>query len=66
MITGISQALDFSDSYDAHLLQCGGDMNIYLRMVCDTICVTVPKAIVHCMVSLYTAVCICVCCAGVT
>ena len=32
------------------LEQFGGDMSVYARMVCDTICITVPKAIVHCMV----------------
>ena len=32
------------------LEQFGGDMSVYTRMVCDTICITVPKSIVHCMV----------------
>jgi dynamin GTPase len=34
------------------LEQFGTDMSVYTRMVCDTVCITVPKAIVHCMVSL--------------
>jgi hypothetical protein len=25
-------------------------MNIYTRMICDTVVTTVPKSIVHCMV----------------
>jgi dynamin GTPase len=36
--------------YDALMEQFGSDMSIYTRMVCDTVCTTVPKAIVHCMV----------------
>lgn len=32
------------------LEQFGADMSVYTRMVCDTVCITVPKAIVHCMV----------------
>lgn len=36
--------------YDALLEQSGSDMSIYTRMVCDTVCITVPKAVVHCMV----------------
>ena len=38
--------------YDALLEQFGSDMNMYVRMVCDTVCTTVPKAVVHCMVRL--------------
>ncbi len=52
---GIEKTLNIQQSpfevqYDALLEQFGSDMNMYMRMVCDTICVTVPKAIVHCMV----------------
>eukprot|EP00798_Chlamydomonas_sp_ICE-L_P013205 gene13205-19040_t len=36
--------------YDALLEQFGNDMCIYVRMVCDTIVTTVPKAIVHAMI----------------
>ena len=36
--------------YDMLLEQFGADMSVYTRMVCDTVCITVPKAIVHCMV----------------
>lgn len=32
------------------LPQFGADMNIYARMVCDTMVTTVPKSIVHCLV----------------
>lgn len=46
-----SGASEFEIQYDGMLEQFGADMCIYTRMVCDTICTTVPKAIVHCMVS---------------
>ena len=45
-------ASEFEIQYDGMLEQFGADMSIYTRMVCDTICTTVPKAIVHCMVSI--------------
>lgn len=37
--------------YDAVLAQYSGDMAVYVRMVCDTLVATVPKAIVHGLVS---------------
>lgn len=43
-------AAAFEARYDALIDQFGSDMNIYARMVCDTVVTTVPKAIVHCMV----------------
>ena len=30
---------------------CAGHVALYIRMVCDTIVITVPKSIVHCLVS---------------
>ena len=42
----------FQVQYDMLLEQFGADMSVYTRMVCDTVCITVPKAIVHCMVRL--------------
>jgi hypothetical protein len=30
--------------------QFASDMALYLRMVCDTINITVPKSVVHCLV----------------
>lgn len=30
--------------------QFASDMNLYISMVCDTIVMTVPKSVVHCMV----------------
>jgi len=40
----------FEVQYDMLLEQFGTDMSVYTRMVCDTVCITVPKAIVHCMI----------------
>lgn len=36
--------------YDALLDQFGSDMALYMSCICDTVIITVPKAIVHCMV----------------
>lgn len=43
-------APSFEVQYDALLEQFGSDMNMYTRMVSDTICTTVPKAVVHCLI----------------
>uniref|UniRef100_A0A7S0WQI3 Dynamin GTPase n=1 Tax=Chlamydomonas leiostraca TaxID=1034604 RepID=A0A7S0WQI3_9CHLO len=40
----------FEARYDALMDQFGADMNIYARMVCDTVVTTVPKSIVHCII----------------
>ncbi|EFJ44103.1 dynamin-related GTPase [Volvox carteri f. nagariensis] len=36
--------------YDALLDQFSADMQLYMSCICDTITITVPKAIVHCMI----------------
>lgn len=36
--------------YDRLMDQFGRDLDMYIRMISDTIIITVPKAIVHCMV----------------
>lgn len=41
----------FEARHDAIMEQFGADMSIYTRMICDTVITTVPKAIVHCLVS---------------
>lgn len=48
------QPIDWSEAYEASydrlMGQFGQDLNYYMRMISDTISITVPKAIVHCMV----------------
>ena len=46
---------DGTDSYDRFLRQMGEDTAAYVRTVCNTIVLTVPKAIVHCQVGPHTA-----------
>ncbi len=41
--------------YDALLDQFSSDMALYMSCICDTVIITVPKAIVHCMVGLGSA-----------
>ncbi|GIM07018.1 hypothetical protein Vretimale_11226, partial [Volvox reticuliferus] len=36
--------------YDALLDQFSADMQLYISCICDTIIITVPKAVVHCMI----------------
>lgn len=36
--------------YEALLDQFSADMQLYMSCICDTIIITAPKAIVHCMV----------------
>ena len=38
--------------FDEFLQQLGEDTAAYVRTVCQTIGLTVPKAVIHCMVSL--------------
>ncbi|MEW5315586.1 MAG: hypothetical protein WDW38_007004 [Sanguina aurantia] len=40
----------FQVRMDALLEQHGLDMSVYMQMVCDTVIITVPKAVVHCMI----------------
>ena len=53
----ISYGLDSEDginSYDRFLQHMGEDTAAYVRTVCNTIVLTVPKAIVHCQVGTLT------------
>ena len=43
--------------FDGFLQQLGEDTAAYVRTVCNTIVLTVPKAIVHCQASPATAPC---------
>lgn len=36
--------------YEQLMEQFGRDMGIYVRAICETVVITVPKAVVHCMV----------------
>jgi hypothetical protein len=36
--------------YEQLMHQFASDMNLYIGMVCDTIVMTVPKSVVHCLV----------------
>ena len=40
-----------SRGFDSFLAQLGEDAASYVRTVCNTIVITVPKAIIHCQVS---------------
>jgi hypothetical protein len=44
--------------YDALLDQVAADMQLYMSCISDTIVITVPKAIVHCMVRQRLGVCV--------
>ena len=46
----VSAADSHEARYDQLLDQFGEDMCVYIRMVCDTIITTVPKAVIHSLV----------------
>ena len=47
--------------FDDYLQQLGEDTAAYVRTVCQTIVLTVPKAVIHCQVAPTAAAPLCVC-----
>jgi len=47
---GVTVTETWETRYEQLMHQFASDMNLYIGMVCDTIVMTVPKSVVHCLV----------------